>query len=140
MACRCKKIRDVQIGYSLDKARYIFDTGSAVILRRCYLGDRACVSNFAHASTRRRGHSRGRPRRGSGQASERKPDEKEAHREVDTRARNPENRGNAGLSCDRMLASRACQYPTYIYICSYTALFVFPSATWQNLNFCLQYS
>ena len=30
--------------------------------------------------------------------SERKPDEKEARREVDTRARNPENRGNAGLS------------------------------------------
>ena len=64
MACR-RKIRDVQIGYSLYiKARYIFETGSAVILRRYHLGDRGCVSNFAHAPTRRRGHRRGRPRPG----------------------------------------------------------------------------
>ena len=52
------------------KVRHIFDTGVAVILRRCHLGDRACVSNFAQAPTRRRGHCRGRPRRGFGQASE----------------------------------------------------------------------
>ena len=87
---------------SMKAPRYIFYTGSAVTLRRCHLGNRAYVSNSAHATTRRRGHSRGRPRRGSGQASERKPDEEEARREVDTRARNPENRGNAGLSCIRI--------------------------------------
>ena len=101
-----------------------------MIYRRYHLGDRACVSNFADAPTRRRGHGRGRPRGGSGKASEKKPDEEEARREVDTRARIPENRGNAGLSCTNaglscnlMPASRASEYSTYIYIadlhCSY---------------------
>ena len=61
-----------------------------MIRRPCHLGDRACVSNFAHATTRRRGHGRGRSRRGSGQASERKHDEEEALREVDTMARKAE--------------------------------------------------
>ena len=35
---------------------------SAVIRRRCHLGDMACVSNFAHATARRRQHGRGRRR------------------------------------------------------------------------------
>ena len=95
---------------------FLIDTGSAVIFRRCHLGEKACVSNFAHAPTRRRGNGRGRPRRGSGQANERKVDEEEARREVDTRARTAENRGNAYLSCYRVLASRASEYPTYMYI------------------------
>ena len=43
--------------------------GAKVILRRCHTGDRACVSNFAHAPTRRCGHGRGRPRR-SGEREE----------------------------------------------------------------------
>ena len=85
-----------------------------LIINAFHLWERACVLNFAHAPTRRRGHGRGRPRRRSGQAGERKPHEDEARREVDTRARNAENRGNAGLSCDRMLAPRASEYPTYI--------------------------
>ena len=79
--------------------QYIFDTGSDVILRRCHLGDRGCVSNFAHAPARRRGGGLGgRSQLGSGQASERKPDEEEECREVGTQAINAENRGNAGLS------------------------------------------
>ena len=49
------------------QARYIFDTGSAVILRQCHLGDKACFSNFAHAPTRRRW----RPPRGAFRSGER---------------------------------------------------------------------
>ena len=82
-----------------------------MILRRYYLGDRAGVSNVPHSLMRRRGHGRVRPQRGSRQASERKPDEDEERRDV----RNAENRGNAGLSRHQMLASRASEYPTYIY-------------------------
>ena len=41
--------------------------------------------DFAHAATRRRGHGRGSPWRGSWEASERKHDEEEERREVDTR-------------------------------------------------------
>ena len=73
-----------------------------MIIRRCHLGDRACVSKLANATTRLRGYGRGRLRRGSGQASEKKSDEEKARREVDTRARNLYNRGNAGLSCIRI--------------------------------------
>ena len=46
----------------------------------------------------------------------REPDEEEVRREVDTPARNAENGGSAGLSCNRMLASCASQYPTSIYL------------------------
>ena len=65
MACRRKENRD---------GTEMFDMGSAVILTCCRLGDmdRACVSHFAQAPARLRGHGRRRPRRGSGQACERK--------------------------------------------------------------------
>ena len=61
-----------------------------MIRRRCHLGDRACVSNFALAASKGRGHGRGCRRRGSGQASERNYDEEEACREVNTLARKAE--------------------------------------------------
>ena len=57
--------------------------------------------DFAHAATRRPGHGRGRPRRGSGQASEMMHDEQAARREVDTLARKVKRR-NAGFSCTRL--------------------------------------
>ena len=79
-----------------------------MILRRYYLGDRAGVSNVPHSLMRRRGHGRVRPQRGSRQASERKPDEDEERRDV----RNAENRGNAGLSRNRMLALFDVACPT----------------------------
>ena len=55
-------------------------------------------------------------RRGPGQASERKPGEEEACREVDTQARIAGNRGNADLSCNRMRAPHASEYLTYFYL------------------------
>ena len=88
---------------------------------------RGCVSNFAQAPTKRRGRGRGRARRGSGQASERKPEEEEARRAVYTRARNPENRGHTGLSCNRMLVSRASEYITFCVTCSSVSAFLWVS-------------
>ena len=83
------------------QVRSIFDTGNTVILRRCRLEDKTCASNYAHAPAAEAAPG------GVRSASEKKPDDEESCREVDTQARKAENR--------EMLASRAAEYPTYIY-------------------------
>ena len=71
---------------------------SALIRRRCHLRDRACVSNSAHATTRRGGRGRGRHQRGSGQGRDRERRAEERTR-ADTLAKKAGEKMNACHAC-----------------------------------------